>query len=450
MKGRRAALVTLGIAAGLIAAVVGLRGPYARFLAWHWKSRLATVPDDRAGTLVEGVARLGEPGIPVLVEALGSERESVAQAGRRVLWDEMRRWEGLRARDYSPKLAILAKALADRVGEFGPAARVEAAAMASQILRLWTLDDRAIDPTQVIASCERVLRKTGPPGALLAGQSNVERPDQVAREHLVLDPWVHSRPGLRPPGDLSALTGGPIGANGAPPGGGIPIEELEARSPTDGSGPLRLAEGPPPEPRQLIGRGEFRPLRQHAFRRSEGNDLAENAERDAAPAREEGLADLPPGRALDYLSQESAPANGGQDGQSPPSRLAGLDTVDLMRRLQSPEHQAVEEALAELARRGFTETHLALARQMFDPDPKVRARLARAVLQTPGVDAAPWLLQLSQDEDPDVRLAAIGLMATTGDPSLWDAVEAAARQDTDPRVQRQAEQIASQRRGPGR
>lgn len=450
MKGRRAALVTLGIAAGLIAAAVGLRGPYTRFLARHWQKRLATVPDNRAGTLVEGVARLGEPGIPVLVEALGSERESVAQAGRRVLWDEMRRWEGLRAREYSPKLAILVEALADRVPEFGPAARVEAAALASQVLRLWTLDDEVVDPTEVIACCERVLRETGPPRPLLAGQSDVEPPAQVARGRSASGPWVHSRPGLRPPSDFSALTGAPIGAPDVPSGGGLPIEELGGRSPSSGPGAVRHGEAPPPEPRRLIGRGGFGPLREPGYPRLGGNDSNESGERDAAPTHQAGRAGLPPGSPLGSLSQKAGPSHDGPEGQSARNRLARLDTVDLMRSLQSPENRAVEAAQAELTRRGFTETHLALARQMFDPDPNVRARLARVVLQTPGVDAGPWLLQLSRDEHPDVRLAAIGLMATTGDPALWEAVESAARQDSDPRVQRQAERIASKRREPRR
>jgi HEAT repeat protein len=86
-----------------------------------------------------------------------------------------------------------------------------------------------------------------------------------------------------------------------------------------------------------------------------------------------------------------------------------------------------------------------LARKLFDPNPEVRKALARALPRLQSVDAGPWLLRLSRDEDAEVRLAAITLMATTGDPSLLGQVEAAARQDPDPRIQEQAERIAQQR-----
>jgi HEAT repeat protein len=60
------------------------------------------------------------------------------------------------------------------------------------------------------------------------------------------------------------------------------------------------------------------------------------------------------------------------------------------------------------------------------------------------VDAVPWLLWLSRDADPDVRLTAITLLATTGDPAMVDQIEQAARQDRDPRIRRQAQRIGSQ------
>ena len=188
MKGRRTLRLTLGITAGLVVLAVAGWSQYPRFLAAHWGNRLQTVPDERAAVLVEGVARLGEPGIPVLVDALGSERESVAAAGKRVVHKELERWGTLRAREYSPKLAILAKALADRVARFGPTAREDAANLASQILRLWALDDEVVDPAEVIASCEKVLRAARAERSLLAERS---RPDGLG----------DSRPGLRTSGD---------------------------------------------------------------------------------------------------------------------------------------------------------------------------------------------------------------------------------------------------------
>jgi hypothetical protein len=80
MKGSRALTLTLATTAGVIALLIALRGPSARLAAEHWRKQLDSVPDRRAADLLGRVGELGRPGIPVLVEALGSQRESVARA----------------------------------------------------------------------------------------------------------------------------------------------------------------------------------------------------------------------------------------------------------------------------------------------------------------------------------------------------------------------------------
>jgi len=431
MRGSRAVLLTLTITAGLVALVGVLRGQYARFLAVHWRNRLETVPDERADALVEAVAQLGEPGIPVLVEALGSERESVAGGAKRVLFGEIRRWEMLRAREYSPKLAILAKALADGVEHFGPTARADAADLASRILRLWTLDDQVVDPPEVIGWCETVLRTTSPQRRLLAEKRRPERFGQGAFG------------AERPPEESAAgvAEGAKILLEGTAelPGGGLPIEPLGSpRLPPGRSDGPRLADAHLRRPRRLDGGGPPRP--------PEPDEPALIPERPAVPSDGVGPVDLPLLRPLAPSDQTAGPASETPASRSAAADLESVDTVELMRRLQAPDDRTAARARSELVRRGFTETHLALARRIFDPDPKVRMELARLLTELPGVDAAPWLLELSRDEHPDVRLSAIVLMATTGNPALVEAVEAIARQDPDPRVQRQAERIARERR----
>ena len=49
------------------------------------------------------------------------------------------------------------------------------------------------------------------------------------------------------------------------------------------------------------------------------------------------------------------------------------------------------------------------------------------------------------DPQPEVRLAAISTLATTGDLALLERVEAMARRDHDPQIQALADQIAKQR-----
>jgi hypothetical protein len=116
-----------------------------------------------------------------------------------------------------------------------------------------------------------------------------------------------------------------------------------------------------------------------------------------------------------------------------------------MRRLRAEDSGQQAEARRELVRRGFSEVDLELARQLFSPDTESRKQLARAVPRLSSVDAAKWLMWLALDPQPEVRLAAVSTLATTGDPGLLDRVEALARSDRDPQIQALADQIAKQR-----
>jgi hypothetical protein len=447
MKRRRPLRATITLTAALLLLVIGLRGLYPRFLAHHWRQQLETVPDDRAATLVRAIAQLDEPGIPVLVDALGSDRETVARSGKRAILEEMERWETLRAREYSPKVAILADALADRVGRFGPVARADAADLAARILRLWTLDETVVDPMEVIASCERVLRAASP----RARSRPVEGPSQASEYAATGEP-----PGEAVPGDPRSVHGS--GADGLPdevgplaglsnlPGGRLPIELVEPGEllPGESHGDSRQAEGASDEPTLADSTRPPGLLRQPQPRFA---------------GRGPGAGALAPGTGLDELQPTNpsplpvpgtfgrapAPLGGSANADDDAGRMAAADTVELMRRLHAADARTVASARADLARRGFTPLHLKLAGQMFDPDPRVRTALVRLLPNLTEVDAAAWLLELSRDEDPEVRRLAIAVIATTGDPAVLDAVETIAREDPDPGVRRQAERIAQQR-----
>lgn len=451
MKRRRALLVTLALSAALVAAVVALRRPYACFLARHWRNRLETVPEERAGVLLEGIARLGAPGIPVLVEALGSERECVAGGARRVLAKEMSRWESLRARDYSPKLAVLAEALADHVDELNPAARANAADLAAQILSLWTLDPTVVDPAEVIARCEKVLRTPNPQRPLLAQRGPRDQPvDSGSSGEPLSGASAGMQAGEHEPGPLLPKPD-PMRSD-LPPSQGDPLATETSEAPELRSNPFRspeLAETHLVEPGRLDGDGASESAARPLRALSEPGNAARTPDGAPEPSGDVEVTVVPRLRPLESFSDGTGRSLDFPGGRFRSADQATLDTVELMRRLQAADSQTAAAARAELVRRGFTEVHLALARQLFDPDPEVRARLGRVLLGLPNVDAVPWLLQMCRDEDPEVRLAAIGLMATTDDEALLKAAEKSAREDPDPRVQQQAERIARKRRSAG-
>ena len=434
MKGSKALLLTVAMTAGLLALMVGLRGQYARLAAEHWRGQLNTVPDGRADVLLREVAELGEPGIPVLVEALGSERESVARAGKRTLSEQLERWQMLPAQASSPKLAVLADALAEQVERFGPTARDDAADLAARIL-LWPLDSRAVDRRRVIASCEKVFEATAVPGGVLLGGSPAAEyplPAQPADAHT-----VRHRPSVS---DETMEFSNSLVELSRLPGGGLPIQSFPRPAATQHAGTTLVGDVRAERPRRLAFPPHARPLdtwRQGERPAAVPGELKTGSGSDAWFDR---LSPEPnPNRALSLTVRDKTSQ------RNTSGKFSEMETVQLMQWLHSQRQSSASGARTELIRRGFTEVHLELARRLFHPDTEVRKRLARLMPGVQSVDAAPWLLWLSRDPDPEVRLVAIGLIATTGDAKLLEQIEQAARGDPDPRIQRQAERIAERR-----
>jgi hypothetical protein len=77
--------------------------------------------------------------------------------------------------------------------------------------------------------------------------------------------------------------------------------------------------------------------------------------------------------------------------------------------------------------------------RLADRDPAVRLELTESLPTLPGIDARNWLLELSYDEDPQVRAAAVTLMATSGDIELLKRVHQVALDDPDDHTRAQAE-----------
>jgi HEAT repeat protein len=115
-----------------------------------------------------------------------------------------------------------------------------------------------------------------------------------------------------------------------------------------------------------------------------------------------------------------------------------LEPRDVMRRLHVSDPQVVLAARVELERRGISGPLVDLARRATDPDPNVRKQFAESLPSMPGIDAKPWLLELSYDENSQVRATAVGLMATSGDLELIRRLEQISRDDPDDYIRAQA------------
>ena len=138
-----------------------------------------------------------------------------------------------------------------------------------------------------------------------------------------------------------------------------------------------------------------------------------------------------------FESPIAGPAVGGSD-------QAG--TIERMHDLNSADASVAAAAAEALAARGFSEGHLRLARKLTSANPRERASLAAELPGAAGIDARLWLTWLLRDDDADVRLAALGVLATTGDPDTLHRTIEIARQDPDPRIRQQIVQLEKMRR----
>ena len=107
------------MAASLLAllAMVGLRP--RDYLLDAWRSDLKALPDEQVPVKLQQISGLGGDGVPVLVELLGSDRRVVSAAARTALENLLIRWRALPSKDSSPRVARLARLLAQWVGGFG-------------------------------------------------------------------------------------------------------------------------------------------------------------------------------------------------------------------------------------------------------------------------------------------------------------------------------------------
>jgi hypothetical protein len=76
-----------------------------------------------------------------------------------------------------------------------------------------------------------------------------------------------------------------------------------------------------------------------------------------------------------------------------------------------------------------------------------RLRLVDDVLTEQEIDARPWLTVLADDEDADVRLVAVTIMATSNDAELIEKAWQVAIRDRDPRIAGLAERLRERRSG---
>ena len=156
MKGVKPLSITAVFTLALLALAWWAWGQHGWWLAHRWGSQLHQAPECQLDDLLNRIVRLGEPGIPVLVDALASGRRELAERAALAVADEIERWKTLPAETSGPRLTTLARALARQVEQLDPWASQRAVVIARRILACQ--GDRTPAGGQLLLCCEQVLR----------------------------------------------------------------------------------------------------------------------------------------------------------------------------------------------------------------------------------------------------------------------------------------------------
>jgi len=419
---------------GLAALFVALREIHPRIVASYWRRQLAATADDRVEIVIRQIGESGKSGVPLLVEALGADRECVAQSAKQELFVQLEHWRMLSVSDYSARLTALAETLAEQVDHFDSRARRDAMDLAARML-LHPINAGQADQNKLLTASEKVLRiglntkiELGRlRSADLADAAWTKNDDPLADSPSPLPEESESI--AQPLADLTPLSGdGLPGKSDLSP---VQLGEDEAQT-ADAQANQPWLLGRPAELRSL---GSLNQPSRASLIPDHAGTAADN---------DRGMAKDKQSSATDRVRSLSDVASKAVDRQLA-SSLAAEDAVDLMRELNAEGDIRVAAVEAELIRRGFSAAQLDLARRMFDVDPAVRKKLVQDLPDLQGVDAVPWLLRFCRDTDAEVRLAAITFLATSSDPAVLDQIEQIAGRDADSSVRRVADRISQQR-----
>jgi HEAT repeat protein len=443
-KSNRARLSSLILMMAALLAILTVAWHFwqPEMLARRFGEQLSSSPESEVDAQLRQIAELGDAGLPVLAGALGSDRKCVREAARRLLIEQVDRWELLPAATSSAKLSMLAHSLAESVPRFDWVTRKFAADLAMRILH-WPHRGDQVERVSLLADCEAILAATAASRGAEeeaaknpASQSAIVATDNFGVRRSSIDGSTEDLDAFLPLPELIRL-----------PGGGLPIEMASMPAATDLAGSPASEQGSSAgfgEPNRLPARTAGRPIDDS----SEPPNLLRRPPGANQPGRlpsEEGDPSDPSKARLLHAQADKEPSDF-LLGTDDPAVWKRLEPREVMRRLHATDLRMVAAARAELQRRGMDGSQVELARRVTDPNPEVRRQVAESLPALAGVDAKPWFLELSYDEDPRVRATAVTLMATSGDLELMKRVQQISLDDPDDYTRAQAEKALPRRR----
>ncbi|MDR2440270.1 MAG: hypothetical protein LBE12_13000 [Planctomycetaceae bacterium] len=481
----------------------------SRQIAESYAKELEFCEESKIPELVGRFVRLGEYGIPALVQGLSSSREPVFLACRNTLQHEMEQWEQLPASERLRYYRFFSAALLDKATQFGTTAQAEAQLFAQQILRNLVVSPKGESPDSrlVTRNCEQLLAliETPPTKPLLSGTGNSVIPiDSVVPADTSSEKTARfSRGGIGTA--LMTAQGRPFRSEiseelqqgtdiaGQESGDMFAVSRAERlyayhQSPLfqkqfgtssqhfePQSLPGRIFTNPMfpgqevPD-REGLGDDSMEMLASMTSSRFSGSSLVIAKSPEILYAKPENKVagnirlpekqekeisrNIPEKRdSTQYLAAASEFLEDSEQllpwelREITLEKIPNLSSVRLMRLLHHPDERYVSEARRTLiVRDGFQDNHLRLAYRLYHPVASVRMEIISMLPNTHGVRSEVWLSALLADSDNEIRYRAASFLATANDPALQRLVIDKGKRDPDTRIVNLADQLLQQQR----
>ncbi len=135
------------------------------------------------------------------------------------------------------------------------------------------------------------------------------------------------------------------------------------------------------------------------------------------------------------------------DQNSTSNVLGTYSTRELFERWRTTagdDHRDIEQ---QLASRGFKHLAPPIIEQYLSDELAVRLKIVDTVTKQARGDVRPWLFLLAEDDDAEVRLLAVTVMATSDDRTLIEKAWQISIRDRDPRIADLATHLRDRRSG---
>ncbi|MFT5525763.1 MAG: hypothetical protein ACI9HK_003733 [Pirellulaceae bacterium] len=364
--------------------------------AYYWQQKIGKADENAAVDLVKQAGRQGDTFVPTLVEVLRDNRELVRKAAVQVLNDRTQQWKLDSSNAGAQKIAQLVSLLRKNLDKLPDDSKQFAANIALRAL-IWPTDNTVVNELDMIGECEEILRHV-PRQSVAARPLNVtpnsmpQLRQEVGTDNLIPVPFPG---GNIPTGLVDLPTLSPI----YEPPQNIPPSTF---SPRDDARPISPIL---PQPLPSADAEPIDPINQSTSHSA--NDLADR-----------------------YGSQSSANAavaNVTEQPLSPPVYTRWFY------QLNDKDTRSAQQARNQLAELGFNSQAIEVARRCFHPDATVRRDIANRLPRL-SLDLGPWLTILMDDNDVAVRRTVYGIISTSSNKQLNDALRKRLSRETNPEL----------------